>query len=237
MTEMKLSHAIICVVAFLWLPQQPTGNDILRRVEEQLASVNDYTVDVQADVDMERLRIPKMKATMYFKKPDKVHFEAAGFAMLPREGVALNPAWFRQNFDATVVGRDTLNGLTVQKLQLAAKDRMVRLRQLFLWVNTERWTVEKFETIPYQGRSLTVTFHQARHEGGVFLPDTMNATFGFASEESDSLSAVYQYAPQMNEMQRPPRSGSMTVVYSNYRINTGLSDEMFEKKEKEDGKE
>lgn len=214
----------------VFLSQQQTGDEILRRVEQQLVSIQDYVVDLQAEVNMERLRIPTMKATMYFKKPDKVHFESEGFAMLPREGIAVNPAWLRERFTATVMGIDMVNGARTQKLQLAAKDASTRIRQLFLWVNTERWTVEKMETIPYQGRNLTVLFHYLRHEGRYWLPDTMRATFGFTVPDTSANPFINQYAPQMNEMQRQPRSGTVTVVYSNYRINVGLKDELFEKK-------
>jgi outer membrane lipoprotein-sorting protein len=131
------------------------------------------------------------------------------------------------------VGRDTLEGQILLKLQLAAKERTTRMRQLFLWVNTDRWTVERFETIPYEGRSLFVTFHQTALENGVFLPDTMRAEFGIATGEPDTLSGVYQYKPQLREMLGQVRSGSMTVVYSNYRINIGLPDNLFEKKPEE----
>jgi outer membrane lipoprotein-sorting protein len=210
--------------------QQPSGDDLLRRVEQQLAPIQDYVVDLQVEVDMERLRIPTMKATMYFKKPDKVHFESGSFAMLPREGIAVDPTWLRERFTTTVIGTDTLNGVRTLKLQLAAKDASIRLRQLFLWVNPERWTIEKLETIPYQGRSLTVVFQYAKQDGKFWMPDTMRATFGFAVPDTTSNPFLQQYAPPMSEMPRPPRSGTVKVVYSNYRINVGLSDEIFERK-------
>jgi outer membrane lipoprotein-sorting protein len=224
---MNTYFSILMMVGWFWFPQVPTGEEILRRVEQQLAPIQDYVVDLQAAVDMERLRIPTMKATMYFKKPDKVHFESESFAMLPREGIAVNPVWLRERFTATVVGIDTIEGVRAYKLQLAAKEAAVRLRQLFLWVHPERWTVEKLETIPYQGRSLTVVFHYAQQGERYWLPDTMKATFGFAAADTLATPFPNQYAPQMNEFQHPPRSGTVTVVYSNYRINVGLKDEMF----------
>jgi outer membrane lipoprotein-sorting protein len=212
--------------------QKLDGAAILRNVERTTEGVRDYVVDLQAEVNMERLRIPRMKATMYFKKPDKVHFDAPGFAMLPREGLALDAGRLREKFDATVMGIDTIDGKPAQKLQLAAKDSKTALRQLFVWVDTQQWTVKKFETIPYEGRTLTVTFHYALQQGLHWLPDTMKATFGFAGVDTAGSSIMSQYAPQINELQRPPRTGSMKVVYSNYRVNEGVSDEVFERKEK-----
>jgi outer membrane lipoprotein-sorting protein len=59
----------------------------------------------------------------------------------------------------------------------------------------------------------------------------MTATLGFAAADTSATPFPNQYAPQMNELQRPSRSGTVTVVYSNYRINVGLKDEIFRRNE------
>lgn len=225
---------ILALAGLLSVQQKSAGDEFLRRVEQRLANVNDYVVELQAEVNMERLRIPRMKATMYYKKPDKVHFDAPSFAMLPREGLALNPTWLREKFDATVMKPDTVEGKLMQKLQLAAKDTKTALRQLFIWIDTDQWAIRKFETIPYEGRTLSVTFHYAQQQGSYWLPDTLKASFGFSGADSSGSPFMYQYAPQINEIQRPPRTGSMKVIYSNYQVNVGVADEIFEKKKKTD---
>ena len=72
-------------------PADPSGEQILKNVESARAAVKDYTVMLDIVADVERLKVPPMKAKMYFKYPDKVHFDSKGFALLPREGLALNP--------------------------------------------------------------------------------------------------------------------------------------------------
>jgi outer membrane lipoprotein-sorting protein len=209
-----------------------TGEEVLRRVEAQLATVQDYVVELEAHVDMERLRMPPMEATMYFKKPDKVHFEAPGFAMLPREGIVLNPTWLRENFDATLSGEDTVRGERAYKLLLLAKEANVRVRQANVWIDPKTWTVTKLETMPYQGRTVAVVFTHAMVEGGVWLPQEFVADLGLAAPQVDnSFRLNTPYTPQINEAQRPPRTGKVTVRYSNYRVNVGLRDELFERKE------
>ena len=69
---------------------EPSGEAILRNVQSRIAEVRDYTVHLDVVADIERLNVPEMHVTMYFKQPDKVHLDAEGFAMLPREGLALN---------------------------------------------------------------------------------------------------------------------------------------------------
>ena len=211
----------------------PTAAQILLNVEQRGADVRDYIVDVQAEVDMERMRIPRMKATMYFKRPNKVHVESPSFAMLPREGLALDPAAMREQYDVSLVGVDDTAGIKIYKLQLAAKAASTRLRQMFVWVNGSHWTIMKMETIPYQGRVLTMLFTYALFEGKYWLPQSMKVEFEAPGRDTTGVRSDPAIAPspQWDEMRRPLRSGSISLVYANYRINTGLGDEMFEGKE------
>ena len=211
----------------------PTAAQILLNVEQRGADVRDYIVDVQAEVDMERMRIPRMKATMYFKRPNKVHVESPSFAMLPREGLALDPAAMREQYDVSLVGVDDTAGIKIYKLQLAAKAASTRLRQMFVWVNGSHWTIMKMETIPYQGRVLTMLFTYALFEGKYWLPQSMKVEFEAPGRDTTGVRSDPAIAPspQWDEMRRPLRSGSISLVYANYRINTGLGDEMFERKE------
>ncbi|MBI3112769.1 MAG: hypothetical protein HYZ01_14475 [Ignavibacteriales bacterium] len=211
----------------------PTAAQILLNVEQRGADVRDYIVDVQAEVDMERMRIPRMKATMYFKRPNKVHVESPSFAMLPREGLALDPAAMREQYDVSLVGVDDTAGIKIYKLQLAAKAASTRLRQMFVWVNGGHWTIMKMETIPYQGRVLTMLFTYALFEGKYWLPQSMKVEFEAPGRDTTGVRSDPAIAPspQWDEMRRPLRSGSISLVYANYRINTGLGDEMFEGKE------
>lgn len=229
---------LICLPIMMTLGQKKTpdsqGSVILQNVAKAFEGIRDFVAKIEANVDMERLRVPKMTATMYFKKPDKVHFDSPGFAMLPREGMMMNPSAFRTRYDATVLGEETLDGMKVVKLQLTGKEQNVRPRQLFLWIDQSAWSIVKMETVPYQGRVLRLQFSYATQSGGYLLPQTLKATFEATVRDTTQrpLDIEMPAGSQFDEMrQRIPRSGSITVKYLEYKINTGLSDEIFEKKE------
>lgn len=210
-----------------------TAAEILLNVERRMSEVKDYIVDVQAEVDMERMRIPRMKATMYFKYPDKVHFESPSFAMLPREGVALNPSALRRHYDASLAGHEDVGAIKAAKLQLAAKEASTRLRQMFIWVDTGQWTIVKMETIPYTGRVVTISFLYALIGGKYWMAQSMEARFDAPGRDTTGNRAEPEdLSPrQLNQVPRQLRSGTIRVEYANYRINTGLKDEIFERKE------
>ncbi|MBF8248946.1 MAG: hypothetical protein HW374_1746 [Bacteroidetes bacterium] len=229
--------SIFLVLLFLAAPQKKTSasaDEIMRRVEQNSEGVLDFVVSLEGEISMERLRVPRTTATMYYKKPDKVTFDSPGFGLVPREGVLMNATVLRQRYNSTFVGDDTAWGKKALKLQLAAKDAKTRLRELQLWVDPDNWTIVRAQVTPYEGRILTLDFTYAQQGGTYWLPKRMIATFGTTSQESvrPRLDSNPSPAGQLEEMQRStPRSGSITINYLNYRINTNLPDSLFQAKD------
>ena len=208
------------------------ADEILAKVVKGFESVKDFSATIDAEINMDRVQIPKMHAELFFKKPDKVHFSSQVFLLMPREGVALNPAVLKEHYLTTSAVEDTIDGKKVFKLILAARDSKTRLRTLSIWVDPVNWTITKMETIPYEGRTLSMIFTYEFQQEKYWLPSKMIVSFTSETDkvEKDSSSSIDN---QFEGLQRSvPRSGMVTVVYSNYKINIGLSDEIFEKKEK-----
>jgi outer membrane lipoprotein-sorting protein len=209
----------------------PSGTEVLQKLEEGVMGVRDYEVSLEANVYLEGVRIPRAKATMYFKEPNKVHFDSPSIAMMPREGVAFNSVAVLEQYTAQMIGEDTAQGTKVFKVQLAAKAATARLRQLFIWVNPENWTITRLQTVPYEGRILTVDFSYGLQEGKYWMPVSLTARFGLLDEGGSRRTKVdssSSHETPLDQMQpRAPRSGSITITYFDYKINIGLSDDIF----------
>jgi outer membrane lipoprotein-sorting protein len=218
-------QAVLLWVLLAQLAPVPAGEAILKRVETALASVQDYTVALDITADLEQAKIPPMQATMYFKKPDRVHVESQGFALLPREAFSLSPTRLLERFHVAGVVADTLEGRRVYRLQLTARDEKTRFREAWLEVSPERWTIDRGRLSFADDRTLIVQFQYAR-VGSVWLPSELQVSFsqpGVVVPENSPL-----------EDQKPVqlgrgalRRGSVIIRYSGYRLNTGLSDEIF----------
>ncbi|MFH0992437.1 MAG: hypothetical protein V1799_20750 [bacterium] len=225
--------AVLAFCGSLFSQQKYSGAEILGNVEKNWNAIQDYVADVEAAVDMERLRVPKMKAKLYFKTPDKIHIESPGFALLPREGLALNPKMLRSLYDITVVGTEMVESTQTFKLQLAAKDLKTMIRQMHLWVDPKNWTIMQMQTIPYGKRVTSLRFTYQLLEGQYWLPSMLRADFETSAEDTVQRKAD-EALPQQEKWEQTrqlPRKGSITVRYSNYKVNGGLSDELFKKNE------
>ena len=224
-----LSLAFLAVGFHSACSQSITAAEILQKMKGQFDLVKDYTATLKVTVDMERMQIPEMLVTIYFKQPDKTHIEAKNFAMVPREVTSLNPAQLIDKFDATVVETRQRDGVTVYKLRLLSKPEKGKpVRESYIWVDGARWVVTHFESTPSDVRKVTVNLEYEVVDGKYTLPSRIEARMD-TQQPADS-SAEKMYGPQ-----RPPRKGTASIIYSDYKVNTGLSDEIFKKKE-ENGK-
>lgn len=207
--------------------QTLSGEEILKRLEANFAGINDYTVSLDAKVDIERMKVPPMKATMYFKQPDKIHFVSEGFALLPKEGVGFNPSKLSERFDVESVAKDTTSHRYT--LTVRPKSDRTRLRRVFLTVNPQTWTVEELLTPQFDGRQMRALFEYRRVEK-YSLPSRIAVTFTSDTTRVDTLEAH----PRQQRTGQIPRTGSISIRYSNYKINTGLTDDIFENRVKKE---
>lgn len=208
--------------------QKLTAEQILLNVKANFDAVKDYTAQLTGTVNMERLKVPKMKVKIYFKQPNKFKTESKGTSFLPKNILDINPADLLDKFDAALLGKEELEGKTYYKIRLvtkAAKGKQVR--ESFIWVEEEMWTITRLEAYPSEGRKIEVLVESVRIDGKYILPAKITARFDF-EQNPDSL-AERIYSPQ-----RVPRKGSAELIYSDYQVNTGLSDELFDEPKKQE---
>jgi len=212
--------------AWQWgFAQSITADEIVNRLQSQFEKIQDYTVTVTASVDMERLRVPKMEAKMYFKQPDKVHFESKGFAMLPREGVAFSPLQLQGKYTAALHGEEQIENIKTYKLHFTAKQLKTRPQGLTLWVDQIHWIVKKMETVPYEGRSVVVIFTHTLVHDTYYLPSKIVVTFDVPEMPAPETGS--QPGASKTPRRSSQRKGTVTVTYSDYQVNVGLSDDLF----------
>jgi outer membrane lipoprotein-sorting protein len=229
-----VSLSLLNVVVAQKEPGTHDARAILEKAAKEFQEVQDFTVTIQAEVNMEQVQIPKMNAIMYFKRPDKIHFSSQNFLLVPRDGIALNPVLLWERYDASFVKVDSMNGQKLFELQLAAKETKTKLRQLYVWIDTTHWTIAKIETVPYEGRTLTMIFTYELQSERYWLPSQMIVSLGSTQERENTAGEPNsQTGDQFGHMQRGmPRNGTLTIQYSGYKVNTGLDDAIFWEKEK-----
>jgi hypothetical protein len=207
----------------------PSGTDILRRVEQQVAGVKDYTVTLDVVADIEHLKVPPMHATLYYKQPDKVHIASKGFAMLPRESMGMQFSKLNERYVVDSVVTDRKASPVIHRLVMHPRDERTQVRRILLFVHGERWTPEKIE-IPQPGGAAMRAAFTYQNAGGFWLPSQLIVTFAMGTADTAGMVPANPFGGGQGVRTAPRgggRTGTITVKYADYRVNTGLGDEVF----------
>lgn len=223
----KIVLSLFCVIVLIspTSAQKMTAEKILQEIKTRFDAVKDYSAELEAKINLERLHIPQIKIKFYFKQPNKTHIESKNFAMLPKEGLGLNPTDLLEKYDATLINTEHHNDTTYYTLRLLSKpEKNKPRRESNITVDGVRWVVTHIESSPTEGRTISGDIEYVLVERTYLLPTVMKWNFNSPSS-SDSTSGN-----KMN-VRRMLGKGSVEIYYSNYEVNKGLPDALFEKKE------
>jgi outer membrane lipoprotein-sorting protein len=215
---------------------RPDPQRVFRELLAPYRNLNDYTVKIQASVEMPSIRIPNYTATLYFKKPDRFHVETRSFAPIPRDAGVFNPFQFDPEKNRiTSLRSEFLNGINADLYRLDPGDKEKRLRYSQAWVGGTPARILQVETISVRGTRALVTLTYRNVEQGGFqwlLPEKVRVRMAFPESAPDNEAAslfsrdnpVSSGIGRLNEL---TGEGRIDLTYSDWRLNRGLDDSLF----------
>jgi outer membrane lipoprotein-sorting protein len=230
MKHLLVGFVLLCYgVAF---PQGMDPDIILKKVIATFDKVRDYQVDVQVKVDVEFIKVPDTKAKIFFKQPDKITFESQGFAMLPKEGINFSPLSFlKKDYTAFYQKEDYIDAHPVSVIKVIPSSNQGDIMLTTLWVDQSAGIIRKVESTTKTNGTFTIDLKYEEIDKDYCLPSSM--VFGF---NIDKMNLPKAFSDQVESESRKnigkSTYGKVYITYSNYRINKGISDKIFEKKKK-----
>ncbi|MDR3668737.1 MAG: hypothetical protein P4L35_18000 [Ignavibacteriaceae bacterium] len=230
-----MNNLLVYVMFLLCGFEFPQGKDpdlILKKVVDTFSKVKDYVVDVQVKVDVDFIKVPETKAKIYFKQPDKINFESDGFAMLPKEGINFSPLSFlKNNYTALFQKEEYLDNHLVSVIKIIPSSDKGDIVLTTFWIDQSYNIIRKIESTTKTNGTFTIDLKYDEGNKDYWLPSYM--IFGFNIDKMNlpkSLSG--QAESESNKNLGKTAYGKVYITYSNYRINKGISDKIFEKKKK-----
>jgi outer membrane lipoprotein-sorting protein len=149
--------------------------------------------------------------------------ESKRIFFLPKEGGIFNPSLFnKEDFEVRFLERLTYEGRDAVKLKLTPKKRKPNAPQDFiLTVDTDRNLVREMNTSSFDGREVKALIEYG-HFSDFDLPTRIELHLDLQFNESREIK---DFGPSAQPAKRV--TGRVEITYSNYKVNTGLSDEIF----------
>lgn len=202
----------ILVLAMSIAIASPSADAIFASVKKGFAGVNDYRADLTLSIKGPQVSVNGMRMTLYFKKPNKVHVEAAqGMAMVPPGSFLGNPMGeLATGAKPVYVRAERKCGRDCDVLKLVNPKGGAKAPAVFIWVDKDRKVMVAMET---SGEPAVKTaWRYQKVDGKYYLPAEITADM---------------------KMPRGPQAGQSSkavIRFANYRVNKGISDKIFQRK-------
>ena len=200
-------------------------------IERKYSELKDYMVDVKVHFDIETLKAPDMQAKLYFKAPDKMKVESPKIFFFPKEGEYFNPSLFKKKeFEVKLLERLILDGKNVVRLKLTPTDTGISNKVFVLTIDTDRNLIKEIKISPSEGREIKAAIEYGMFNG-FELPIRIDLQLDIPGGEPSGMREFTQFGQRAKRI-----TGKVQITYSNYKVNSGLSDEMFKEKDSHQSK-
>jgi hypothetical protein len=225
---MKKILILVFIISGILLGQKKDPDKILQEVIKSFNKVQDYTVNVNIKVDVPFLKAPDTEAKIYFKQPDKIHFASDKFALLPKEGLDFSPmGLLKKDYTALYIKEDEINGTSHSVIKIIPTEDRGDVILSTLWINNNLKAISKVESsTKTSGTFVMELFYDSKLKYP--LPSKMLFSFNFSGmggqrhPDPDDLKA--------GDKKDEPIKGKVYITYSDYQVNQGIPDSIFEKK-------
>ena len=208
--------ALVALVGSVMAFAAPSPTDILKKILSRHKGIKDYIATVEVDTDIPDVNIPHRKATVYVKPPDKIHVDASGAVIIPRRALMFGDIGkdIKDKAKVVLAGSKTEGGKTTYCLKIIPTEKADGPAggegRVLLWVNDKRWTVDRVHV--YVGGNLVAKVEYTyKYIQKFWMPTKVACALPRGAMGSD-------------------KPGNVCITFSDYRINTGLTDEFFDKK-------
>ena len=198
---------------------------LLEEINDKYKIINDYQVKAHIHLDVEFLKMPDKKAILYFKKPDKFRMKTKGFAMLPKNGVNLIPTDFlKGDYTAISISKDTITEV-IKVIPIDPDSEMILST---LWIDLKKKRITAVDANTKKTGSYRVEINYADNSFG--LPSMINVSFDIKEFELPVSFTGEFLKKEVKKAKDGETKGSVTIRYSDYKINEGIEDKIFMKK-------
>ncbi|MBI9035311.1 MAG: hypothetical protein JEZ03_12645 [Bacteroidales bacterium] len=228
---MRLFVILLIVLGPLSLFAQDYDPDqLIEKLIAKYDRIESYSADVEIDVDVEFIKMPVKKARIFYKKPDRFKVEADGFVLLPKKGMKFSIETFiEQPYKAILSGTEVFKERELAVVKIIPLVNESDFVLATLWIDPLMNIIYKIETHTKNMGSFSVDLFYDHNPYD--LPVKQQIQF-----EIENFKIPLKFAGKISidtDMETQKSRGQVTVLYSNFKVNIEISDEMFNEMQKE----
>ncbi|MHB8580386.1 MAG: LolA family protein [Ignavibacteriaceae bacterium] len=227
---MKKIILLFATLVSISLAQSKDPDLILKNVKQEFSTVKDYVADIKIKVDVKVLKVPETRAKIYFKQPDKIHIESEGFAMIPRKGLDYSPtSLLKDKYSAFYQKEDVVDGIKTSVVKVIPLEDKSNIILSTLWIDQAKNVIRKIESTTKTNGTFTIVLSYDPNSKFP-LPDSMIFQFDMSRIDLAPNGFNDGIEKKNNKKILAGLVGKVYITYSNYIVNKGIPDSIFEEK-------
>lgn len=221
---------LISIVAF-------AGDDpkeLIRALNLKFSQVNDYTAHIDMKFDIPGVKMNKMSGKVFFKKPDRFKIRTKGIFFLPKQNPMQNVNAMlldTSSYTSIISGYEMINGRNCAIVNIIPLKSVNELILGKFWIDTKNPQILRSQ-ITTKNNGTLETENVYSTFSNYNLPDKMTIKLEMKKVKmSKMLSADLNKKASDKTALDKAETGSITLFFSNYKINTKFPDSEFTKEE------
>jgi hypothetical protein len=207
-----------------WIRADDEAVRYLDAIEKKYSELRDYTADVNVHFDMETFKTPDMQAKLYFKTPDKLKVESKGVFFFPKEGGYFNPGLFKKDDFEIKMLEPPAEGKREVRLRIVPRKKEKMGLEFILVIDRNDNLVKEIQTSQFDGRETKAKIDYGKY-GSFELPRYILLTLDLPSVDPGEKRGIGPFEQKSERI-----TGTIEITYTNYKVNTGLKDDLFKQK-------
>jgi outer membrane lipoprotein-sorting protein len=223
---------IIMMLQFSFSVHAQTAEEIIQKVRAKLDKVNDYEARGKMKTNVIFIKAPVASVKVYYKKPDKLKIiNQSGISFIPKGSVNINLSNIFVNttgFDIIDAGKEA--GSSLRVIKLLPKDENSEIVLSTLYIDEALSLIKKSKTTTRENGTYELEMVYGKY-ATYGLAD--KAIFSFNTKDYKLPKGVtFDYddgnkkGPGTDQMKN--KKGKVEITYSDYVINQGVSDSVFQ---------
>jgi outer membrane lipoprotein-sorting protein len=205
--------------------------ELLQKVKVKYDKVNDYTATGKMKTNVVFIKAPVATVKIYYKRPDKLKIKnESGISFIPKGSVNINMnnVLGLNNFEAVASGTEKVNGVDCRVVKIFPLSDEENISRATLYIDEKQLLVLKsvISTKENGTYELVMSYKNYASYG---LPDKVELTFNTKDYKlPKGVSIDYDNGTSKDNAEKMKnKKGKVEITYSNYSINKGVSDAVF----------
>lgn len=230
---------ILSATAVFWLAGQfhayatdPTAT--VEKLKSKLLKVKDYTADATLKTDILFIKAPVSNVKVYYKLPNRIKiYNQKGLSILPKGGIAYNNATLLgiKDYDAIDGGQVMIGKTKTTRIRVLPREINTDIAVMDLYVDEANLLLLKATITSKEMGSFDIEMQYGKW-ANMGLPDKTTFVFNVKDYKMPkSITLDFDESTQPKKGTTPKNGrGRIELIYSNYTVNQGINDKIFEGK-------